>query len=544
MSSWIDVPREREILASKLHAEYRKTKHDEEEIDAAVDLEKIDNAWKDACESGKSNGKIRLCWLDLKEVSNRVYEFKSTYGRNLQELILDGIGLTTLEGICNYCVELTHLSVSCNHISDINISCIQNLSKLSHLNLLRNKLTYLPPTLGKLVNLTRLDVANNDLVELPNEIASLCRLKNLNLECNELSELPASFGRLMCEVVNLNSNNFAVFPDCVLNMPKLRQFSIMANALTDLPLGMGRLNFLEVFRASRNRINILPDSIVEIPFLTCLWLDYNRLSALPTNFFRLQRLKVLKLEGNVDMIYPPIDTIAMGTEEVLRWSRNRLQTKKTARVRHIVQSLEEVLSLVNRHRLGGDLHASLFLVNGDCYQFPPDALWSVFLPELRKIWSNPENTCNDGIKSFSFERHEVEKSLFEFRDAAGPIVKRLAKARFRRCSCMQTGHQSQVCIPPKVGWMCTRAALLVRMNVAYEENMREKRRLLEQDKRIDDAARAAEDIAKSFLESDDGMIMIHEEAERRISLRKRPKGLAKTLSKKSIASGIHILKSQ
>lgn len=519
-----------------------KDKH--EAIDASTEQDKIDQVWKDACEKGKSNGKVRLCWLDLKQISNRIYSFRSSYGRELQELVLDGIGMiSTSERIYEHCIDLTLLSLASNHLTDI--TGIHSLHKLLHLNLLRNNLTRLPQSIGLLVNLTRLDVANNKLVELPNEIGQLSHLKHLNLECNELSELPISFGKLMCEVVNLNSNNFKVFPDCILVMQKLRQFSIMANELSNLPLGMGRLKRLEVFRASKNRIMILPDSLVEISNLECLWLDYNKLAALPPNFHMLQRLKVLKLEGNVDLIYPPIETVAMGVEEVLRWSMTRLETKKTAKVRRIVQSLEEVLSLVHRHRIGGDLHESLFQVNGDCYQFPPDALWSVFIPELRKtLWSNPENTPNDGIRSFEFERNAVEQALFEFRDAAGPIVKRLPNARFRRCSC-----RSQVCIPPKVGWMCTRPALLVRMKVVYENNMREKRRVQEEEKRIADAAKVAEAIARSFLATDEGMIMIHDEAEKRMNLRdQQSKDMTKTSSTRSIhkkvASGVHNIRSQ
>ena len=170
-----------------------------------------------------------------------------------------------------------------------------------------------------------------------------------------------------------------------------------------------------------------------------------------------------------------------------------------------------MLRLVRQHRIGGDLHDSLFEVNGDSYQFPPDALFSVFILELRKMWSDK---LNGGIKSFAFGREEVEQALFEFRDASGALVRRQLNARFRRCSCIQTGRL-QVCIPPAIGWMCERPALVVRMKVAYEENMIEKRRLLEEETRLNDAAKAADAIAKAFLASEDGMIMVREEAEKR-----------------------------
>ena len=184
----------------------------------------------------------------------------------------------------------------------------------------------------------------------------------------------------------------------------------------------------------------------------------------------------------------------------------------------------------------------MFEINGDCYQFPPDALWSVFIPELRKMWSNQDSTANDGIKSFPFERLDVEQALFEYRDAAGSIVKRLPNARFRRCSCVMTGR-SQVCVPPSVGWMCERPALLVRRKVAYEENMRERRRRQEEEQRIADASRAAEAVARTFLSSDDGLIWVRDEAERRLAMQnEQPKDLVKASSPKTtnkrVVSGV------
>ncbi len=205
-----------------------------------------------------------------------------------------------------------------------------------------------------------------------------------------------------------------------------------------------------------------------------------------------------------------------------------------------MQSLEEVLRLVRLHRIGGDLHESLFEVNGDSYQFPADALWSVFIPELRMMWSNQDDKSTGGMKSFAFGREEVEQALFEFRDASGALVRRLPNARFRRCSCIQTGR-SLVCIPPAIGWMCERPALVVKMKVAYEENMLEKRRLFEEEMRINDAAKVAEAIARAFLASEDGMIMVREEAEKRMALRKQRPGDLATTSTKRIFSGVEDL---
>ena len=338
MSSWLNDSQERKLLATRLYEKHLKAKNKQDAANAAAEAKKIDDKWKTSCDDGKHNGKVRLCWVDLKNISDRIYTFQSDYGRELQELVMDGIGLSSLGDICKQCTHLKHLSLASNNIKDI--SGIDNLRGLTRLNLLRNNLTQLPTSIGILTNLTRLELANNQLTQLPDEFGQLSKLTHLNLESNELCELPLSFGKLKCEIINLNSNSFAVFPDCVLGMSTMKQLSIMANQLSDLPVAIGSMKNLEIFRASKNRIMIIPDSIVNLPLLHTLWLDFNRISALPVNFHRLQRLKVIKLEGNHDMIYPPLEIVALGAEEVLRYSRSRLESSSLQRVRSIVQSLE------------------------------------------------------------------------------------------------------------------------------------------------------------------------------------------------------------
>ena len=520
MSSWINDKGERRQLAKILHTKYHDNRRRQENITSDAELKNIDTAWKNACETAEANGEIRLCWLDLGQISHRVYTFEVDYCQKLEKLVLDGIGLSSIGDIAD-CGNLKHLSMASNRIKDI--SSIHGLCKLSSLNLLRNDLTHLPTGIGDLVALTRLDLANNKLIELPPEIGDLIRLNYLNLECNELSELPHNFGKLRCDIVILNYNQFAVFPASVLSIPNLKQLSMNGNKIGSLPSEMGRHIVLEVLHLSKNRINVLPDSLVEIGSLRCIWLDYNKLSSLPPNFHRLTMLKEIKMEGNIDMVYPPLVKVAMGAEEVLRWSRNRGELNKSSKVRHIVQSVEEVLNQVKKYRIGGLLHETVFEVVGEYFQFPPDAFWSIFIPELSKMWSDDTTKASDyGITSFPFERHDVEQALFEFRDAAGPIVRKNPNGLFRRCAC------SKVCVPPKLGFMCEKPALLVRTKVAYEENMREKRRVLAEEKRISDAIQAVSTVAEHYLNSEEGRLMVREEAERIFAMKSEKERTPKT----------------
>ena len=509
MGDWINSPTERQKVAARLREKQEQKRIQIEREDEENELKSIDEAWKMACEHGKDSGSVSLCWLDLKHINSQIYSFQADYGRELNNLRLDGSGLTSLEEIPNRCRDLESLSLASNFIQEI--SDIHNLTKLKQLNILRNNLKQLPETIGLLTHLVKLELANNSLTALPAGISKLRRLKLLNLECNELSTLPVSFGKLECEVVNLSKNQFTVCPACLIGMKNLKQLSMNYNQIGCLSGGLQKLKKLEILHMSNNRLTVLPDSIVDMSSLTCLWFDFNRLSAIPPNFHRLTKLKELKLEGNADLVYPPIQIVAKSTEEVMRWSRQRLEMMKSAKIRHIVQQLGEVLNQVQRYKVGGALHESVFEVVGGAYQFAPDALFDIFLPELVKIWSDPENNCHEGIKSFPYERTEVEQAMFQYRDAAGSIVRKTARGRFRSCSC------SAVCVPSETGgWLCTRPALLMRKE-CYEENMREKRRIMAEEKSISDAERAAKAVATAYLESNEGILNVREEAIKRMA---------------------------
>ena len=532
--SFLHNPKERREVARRLRERQRSIDQHKRNLEIAASERSADHQWKQACDI--ADGTIRISWQNLPLVSERVYNYNRDYG-NLVHLALEGVNLRSLQQIPQHCQTLKHLSLPSNALCDIN--GIHHLAKLESLNLLRNELTALPTGIGDLVNLTRLELANNKLSHIPDSIGKLTKLSQLNLESNQLVGLPRDFGRLKCEVLNLNYNSFVCLPDCILSLTSLRRLSVIGNVLTCLPIGLQRFDVLEVLHVSRNKISILPDSIVEVSTLRELWLDSNQLSSLPEKFHRLTKLQVLKLEDNGDMIYPSPDIVAKGAIEILRWSRNRVSRKRLGKVRNIVQSLGNILQQIQRYKVGGELHESIFrVVDEQVYQFPPDSLWSVLLPELQQLWSNPD-VFSGGINSFPFERREVEQAIFQFRDAAGSIVKKVSSAKFQKCSC------SRSCIPSKDGFMCTRPALLLRMNMVYEENMVEKRRLEAFEKKVADAAKEAESIATNYLETDDGIMMVRDEAETRIaSSREETKQSPRPLSRSRLSSTMSTIASR
>lgn len=313
-------------------------------------------------------------------------------------------------------------------------------------------------------------------------------------------------------------------------MKKLQVLSVMGNELTCLPIGLERFIALEELHASRNKINVLPDSIVNMHNLRELWLDHNQLSSLPPMFHRLTSLRVLKLDCNPNMVYPSMDIVAMGTEQVLLWSRSRVSRRRVDKVRNIVQSLKEILLQIQKYKVGGDLHDSVFrVVDDDTFQLVPDAFWSVLLPGLHNVWNDPDTFCG-GLSSFPFERSEVEKAIFAFQDAAGSIATKTSTAKFESCSC------TEKCIPSRDGWMCKRNALVLRLNMVYEENMIERRRRQAEEKKTKDAAKSAALIAQKFLETDEGMMWLRDEAERRIATSSKALPTQNVSSRSSFAS--------
>jgi len=92
-----------------------------------------------------------------------------------------------------------------------------------------------------------------------------------------------------------------------------------------------------------------------------------------------------------------------------------------------------------------------------------------------------------------------------------------------------------------------RPALLVRMNTAYESRLLEKRQILEEERRIDDAVSLALSAAKSFLATDDGMMLIREEAEKEMALEKQQSiNLVPPIPKKTsrVVSSLHSFRLQ
>lgn len=82
-----------------------------------------------------------------------------------------------------------------------------NYAFLDKLYMNSNKLTNLPPAIGRLKNLTHLDISNNQISELPPELGMLVNLKTLLAFDNRLQSLPHELGALyQLEIVGVEGN--------------------------------------------------------------------------------------------------------------------------------------------------------------------------------------------------------------------------------------------------------------------------------------------------------------------------------------------------
>lgn len=532
--------------AWKLDQAKAKSKADESE------RRRQDAIWRELCErsaaasttSGNGNATIRVAWQNFGYISSRIYSFEQDYGGcRLAKLCLEGNNLQSIGDIAAHCINLTHLSLASNNMRTLEAGDISRLSKLEHLNLLGNQLRALPDDVGNLTNLHEMEIAGNRLTHLPGGICKLQHLRRLNVECNDLVELPEGIGDMVaCQEINANSNSLVELPRSICRLATLRKLFVNDNKLQRLPNEIGNLGNLQTLHASKNNITTLPSSICQLHSMQSLWLDYNRqMAALPADFHHLRELRDLKMDGNPNMVLPPIEKLAEGARAVLRWNECRYASNQHSLQQSIIMSVQDVLRQVSRTRgLFDDDDCrpliSVFEENVDrkgqlYYQFLPEALWAVFLPKLEDIWSNKDQHVV-GIRSFPYCRNDVERALTEFRDAGGKVAHHYAKSKFRRCSCGNNSSKKKTCFRTSQDtWMCQRPALLLRMNIIRERDMAERKQKNIEHARIDAAVESAQRSAKRHLSSDEGKRRVHKQAEERVVAEGLAAALARNVGK-------------
>ena len=242
----------------------------------------------------RDDTRARLIDLGLTELPQSIFEAPITI------LQLAGNAFQALPPQLASCPSLTDLGLDSNELRDLHPETLSCLSTLRALSLTGNKLTEVPPEIGKLGALTLLALGGNEISELPREIGSCSSLRTLTLSENALTALPSELGRLqMLRTLRLDGNpSLTCLPDSLCDLRALEALSVCACGLRKLPGRLGEMSALSTLLANDDRLEGLPTSIGGLQRLRTLGLSGNQLRSLPTTLGACAALRTLSLSAN------------------------------------------------------------------------------------------------------------------------------------------------------------------------------------------------------------------------------------------------------
>ncbi|CAG8445716.1 14591_t:CDS:10 [Ambispora leptoticha] len=214
------------------------------------------------------------------------------------------------------------LDVSQNLLIDLPTDFIQSCIQLRELNLAQNDFERIPQSVLNTEMLSKLTLSSNHLQDLDHiRLDSLRSLNNLQLDNNLLKTLPEHFARMSSlSTLNLSNNYFKTFPEVLCKISTLQELDMSFNQISSIPEEIGDLSSLERLIMIGNRIaGSLPASFAKLVKLRYLNLCHNMIHSIEvlSNCPRLQQLYV---ESNSVSI---VDISASSLKE-LYFSQNHL----------------------------------------------------------------------------------------------------------------------------------------------------------------------------------------------------------------------------
>eukprot|EP00741_Cyanophora_paradoxa_P020675 tig00021290_g19956.t1 len=224
---------------------------------------------------------------------------------NLEVLRLDNNKLTALPPEIGRLATLKELYVRDNQLTVLPPE-IGRLAALEALSVIDNKLAALPPEIGRLAALKELGVSGNQLTALPPEIGCLAALKKLDVGGNQLTALPPEIGQLTnLQEMDVSSNQLTTLPPEAGRLAALQWLNVGSNQLEQLPSGIWELAQLQKLYANGNQLKALPPEIGRLKRLQQLCVDFNQLNALPPEIGHLAALRELSVSNNELITLPP-----------------------------------------------------------------------------------------------------------------------------------------------------------------------------------------------------------------------------------------------
>lgn len=160
-------------------------------------------------------------------------------------------------------------------------------------------LTELPPEVLALADtLEVLNLTGNRLSTLPPDLGRLRKLKIVFCSSNAFTELPEVLGDCRdLEMVGFKANRIEHVPGAALS-PKLRWLILTDNAIERLPAELGQCVAMQKLMLAGNRLSTLPAGLADARSLELLRLSANHFAELPAWLTQLPRLAWLAVAGN------------------------------------------------------------------------------------------------------------------------------------------------------------------------------------------------------------------------------------------------------
>ncbi|CAL8130660.1 unnamed protein product [Orchesella dallaii] len=171
-----------------------------------------------------------------------------------------------------------------------------------------------------------IDMSKNILTSLPESMEMLCEfLTELKIDFNRLTSLPPCLGRCRrLQYLSFQNNQIASLPDEFADLNKLREINFGYNKFTSIPECLYTLRCLEIIIAISNKIDTINlEGLNKLPMLAVLDLSNNNIAQVPPELGLLTQLKSLNLEGNAFRV-PSYHVLSQGTDAVLRFLQNRI----------------------------------------------------------------------------------------------------------------------------------------------------------------------------------------------------------------------------
>jgi hypothetical protein len=182
---------------------------------------------------------IRQCWQQTGP--RHVDSFETLQGTVLDLANMPmGRHLGTMPPLEADFQHVTSLNLLGTEMTDAHVTFLDHFPRLRSLNLTRNRLTQLPPSVGHMVGLTELFLGDNRIVldlQGATYLRWLTRLQYLDLQGNPLGRVPDIGGMRLLHTVMLGDTGIHTWPDGLFSQPRFRHFylNLQRNELTVIP---------------------------------------------------------------------------------------------------------------------------------------------------------------------------------------------------------------------------------------------------------------------------------------------------------------------